>query len=31
VGTALFLATDDSSHLTGVYRNADGDFDLIDA
>jgi 3-oxoacyl-[acyl-carrier protein] reductase len=30
-GTALFLATDDASHMTGVYLNADGGFNMIGA
>lgn len=30
-GTALFLATDDASHMTGVYFNADGGFNMIGA
>ncbi|MEV5842333.1 SDR family oxidoreductase [Streptomyces sp. NPDC051985] len=30
-GTALFLATDDASHMTGVYLNADGGFNMLGA
>ncbi|MCI3278119.1 SDR family NAD(P)-dependent oxidoreductase [Streptomyces cylindrosporus] len=30
-GTALFLATDDAAHMTGVYLNADGGFNMIGA
>ncbi|MFD0688002.1 SDR family NAD(P)-dependent oxidoreductase [Actinomadura fibrosa] len=30
-GTALFLATDDASHMTGAYLNADGGFNMIGA
>jgi 3-oxoacyl-[acyl-carrier protein] reductase len=30
-GTALFLATDDAAHMTGVYVNADGGFNMIGA
>ncbi|WP_280922498.1 hypothetical protein RFN58_39160 [Streptomyces iakyrus] len=30
-GTALFLATDDSAHMTGAYLNADGGFNMIGA
>ncbi|MEU6407858.1 SDR family oxidoreductase [Microbispora sp. NPDC046933] len=30
-GTALFLATDDARHMTGVYLNADGGFNMIGA
>ncbi|MCC9705807.1 SDR family oxidoreductase [Streptomyces sp. MNU76] len=30
-GTALFLATDDAAHVTGVYLNADGGFNMIGA
>jgi NAD(P)-dependent dehydrogenase (short-subunit alcohol dehydrogenase family) len=30
-GTALFLATDDAAHMTGVYLNADGGYNMIGA
>lgn len=30
-GTALFLASDDAAHMTGVYLNADGGFNMIGA
>lgn len=30
-GTALFLATDDAAHMTGVYMNADGGYNMIGA
>ncbi len=30
-GTALFLATEDASHMTGVYMNADGGYNMIGA
>jgi NAD(P)-dependent dehydrogenase (short-subunit alcohol dehydrogenase family) len=30
-GTALFLATEDAAHMTGVYLNADGGFNMIGA
>jgi 3-oxoacyl-[acyl-carrier protein] reductase len=30
-GTALFLASDDAAHMTGVYMNADGGFNMIGA
>ncbi|MEV4171331.1 SDR family oxidoreductase [Nonomuraea sp. NPDC049709] len=30
-GTALFLATDDAAHITGVYLNADGGYNMIGA
>jgi 3-oxoacyl-[acyl-carrier protein] reductase len=30
-GTALFLATEDASHMTGVYLNADGGYNMIGA
>ncbi len=30
-GTALFLATEDAAHMTGVYLNADGGYNMIGA